>query len=303
MRKTPTCCAARRSGFPSTTAKPSPAAWGVPPDSSYRIEAALQFILRHNLLNGHTCLPQDKLLPTAQKLLSQSEIMVEKELEALLRRRQLVLVQVNGRPYCYLPEYWQDERYIAERVLFMLRSDEPLQIKSSPEQLLAGLEQSGQIRYAGLQKQAILQALQHKIFILTGGPGTGKTTTINAIIDLLEQSGCKVALCAPTGRAAKRMSEVTGREAKTIHRLLETDFANPTSLQFKRNEKKSAQRRGGHRGRDLNGRHPADALADLRLKDELPADSGRRTATSCPRWGRATCCGTSSSRTRCRRCA
>ena len=210
---------------------------GVPPDSSYRIEAALQFILRHNLLNGHTCLPQDKLLPTAQKLLSQSEIMVEKELEALLRRRQLVLVQVNGRPYCYLPEYWQDERYIAERVLFMLRSDEPLQIKSSPEQLLAGLEQSGQIRYAGLQKQAILQALQHKIFILTGGPGTGKTTTINAIIDLLEQSGCKVALCAPTGRAAKRMSEVTGREAKTIHRLLETDFANPTSLQFKRNEK------------------------------------------------------------------
>ena len=164
---------------------------GVPPDSSYRIEAALQFILRHNLLNGHTCLPLDKLLPTAQKLLSQSEIMVEKELEALLRRRQLVQVQVNGRPYCYLPEYWQDERYIAERVLFMLRSDEPLQIKSSPEQLLAELE----------------------------------------------QSGCKVALCAPTGRAAKRMSEVTGREAKTIHRLLETDFANPTSLQFKRNEK------------------------------------------------------------------
>ena len=210
---------------------------GVPPDSSYRIEAALQFILRHNLLNGHTCLPQDKLLPTAQKLLSQSEIMVEKELEALLRRRQLVQVQVNGRPYCYLPEYWQDERYIAERVLFMLRSDEPLQIKSSPEQLLAELEQSGQIRYAGLQKEAILQALQHKIFILTGGPGTGKTTTINAIIDLLEQSGCKAALCAPTGRAAKRMSEVTGREAKTIHRLLETDFANPTSLQFKRNEK------------------------------------------------------------------
>src|SRR5699024_318590 len=136
---------------------------GVPPDSSYRIEAALQFILRHNLLNGHTCLPQDKLLPTAQKLLSQSEIMVEKEQEALLRRRQLVQVQGNGRPYFYLPEYWQDERYIAERVLFMLRSDEPLQIKSSPEQLLAGLEQSGQIRYAGLQKQAILQALQHKI--------------------------------------------------------------------------------------------------------------------------------------------
>ena len=82
-----------------------------------------------------------------------------------------------------------------------------------------------------------MQALTYRLFILTGGPGTGKTTTINAIIDLLEEAGLKVSLCAPTGRAAKRMSEVTGREAKTIHRLLEVDFANPTSLQFKRNEK------------------------------------------------------------------
>lgn len=209
----------------------------IPPDSSYRIEAALQFILRHNLSNGHTCLPQDKLLPTAQKLLGQSEVMVEKELETLLRRRQLIQVLVNGRSYCYLPEYWQDERYIAERVLFMLHSDELAVTSSSPEQLLQKLEQENNIHYAKLQEEAILQAMRHKLFILTGGPGTGKTTTINAIIQLLEQSGCKVALCAPTGRAAKRMSEVTGHEAKTIHRLLETDFANPTSLQFKRNEK------------------------------------------------------------------
>ena len=93
------------------------------------------------------------------------------------------------------------------------------------------------IHYEALQRRTIEKSQTTGAVVITSGPGTGKTTTINAIIDLLEQSGCKVALCAPTGRAAKRMSEVTGREAKTIHRLLETDFANPTSLQFKRNEK------------------------------------------------------------------
>lgn len=102
---------------------------------------------------------------------------------------------------------------------------------------LAQLEEKNGISYASLQQEAILQAISHQIFILTGGPGTGKTTTINAIIELLEDSGSKVALCAPTGRAAKRMSEVTGKDAKTIHRLLEVDFANPSALHFKRNEK------------------------------------------------------------------
>ena len=207
----------------------------IPPDSSYRIEAALQFVLRHNLYNGHTCLPVDKLLPTAERLLDQSCIMVEKGLEELLRRREVLVVDVNGRDYCYLPEYLEAERFIASRVRFLLAAGaDPI---PQAEQKLEQLEQSGGIQYAALQREAILQALTYRLFILTGGPGTGKTTTINAIIDLLEEAGLKVSLCAPTGRAAKRMSEVTGREAKTIHRLLEVDFANPTSLQFKRNEK------------------------------------------------------------------
>ena len=207
----------------------------IPPDSSYRIEAALQFVLRHNLYNGHTCLPVDKLLPTAERLLDQSCIMVEKGLEELLRRREVLVVDVNGRDYCYLSEYLEAERFIASRVRFLLAAGaDPI---PQAEQKLEQLEQSGGIQYAALQREAILQALTYRLFILTGGPGTGKTTTINAIIDLLEEAGLKVSLCAPTGRAAKRMSEVTGREAKTIHRLLEVDFANPTSLQFKRNEK------------------------------------------------------------------
>lgn len=208
---------------------------GIPPDSSYRIEAALQFVLRHNLFNGHTCLPLDKLLPTAAALVSQNQIMIEKGMETLLRRRELVKVDVCGRDYCYLPEYLEAERFIASRVRFMLSADES-SLKDARKKIDA-LEKRNQISYASLQKQAIEQAVSHKIFILTGGPGTGKTTTINAIIELLEESGSRVALCAPTGRAAKRMSEVTGKDAKTIHRLLEVDFGNPSVVQFKRNEK------------------------------------------------------------------
>lgn len=135
------------------------------------------------------------------------------------------MVDVNGRDYCYLSEYLEAERFIASRVRFLLAAGaDPI---PQAEQKLEQLEQSGGIQYAALQREAILQALTYRLFILTGGPGTGKTTTINAIIDLLEEAGLKVSLCAPTGRAAKRMSEVTGREAKTIHRLLEVDFCQP----------------------------------------------------------------------------
>ena len=159
----------------------------------------------------------------------------EKALEMLVRRKEVVCASVNGRAYCYLPEYWEAEHYLASRIRVMLMvGADP--VRDARDRIDA-LEQNNGIQYADLQKDAIEQAISHHLFILTGGPGTGKTTTINAIIELLEQSGNRVALCAPTGRAAKRMSEVTGKDAKTIHRLLEVDFADPTSLHFKRNEK------------------------------------------------------------------
>lgn len=211
---------------------------GVPPDSSYRIEAALQFILRHNLLNGHTCLPLDKLLPTAQKLLSQSEIMVEKELEALLRRRQLVQVQVNGRPLL-LPA-----RILAGRALH---------------------------RRAGAVHAALGRAAADKIFprAAAGRAGAVRPDPLRRPAEASHPAGAAAQnlhphrrtrhwqnhhhqrhhrpagavrlprwRCAPPPAARPSgCPRSPAREAKTIHRLLETDFANPTSLQFKRNEK------------------------------------------------------------------
>lgn len=207
----------------------------IPMDSSYRIAAGILHVLRHNLNNGHTCLPYDKLLPTACQLLEQSENMVAAELQSMIDGMQLEMLDVNGRPYIYLPEYLSAERYVAARITTSLQLQYPEETDYSRK--IAALEQKNGIHYADLQKKAIEAALNYRLFVLTGGPGTGKTTTINAIIELLEELELDVALAAPTGRAAKRMSEVTGREAKTIHRLLEVDFTKKETLTFKRNER------------------------------------------------------------------
>ena len=207
----------------------------IPMDSSYRLSAGILHVLRHNLNNGHTCLPYDKLLPTACQLLEQNEAMVDTELQAMLEGQQLELLDVNGRPYVYLPEYLAAEQYVAARITTALQLQQPEEQDYSKK--IDALEARNGIHYAALQRKAIADALNYSLFVLTGGPGTGKTTTINAIIELLEEMELDVALAAPTGRAAKRMSEVTGREAKTIHRLLEVDFTKKEALTFKRNER------------------------------------------------------------------
>lgn len=206
----------------------------IPLDSSYRIHAAVLFLLRHNLYNGHTCLPDNKLIKFSQDLLEQNTIMVEKGIEQLVEEKEIIPMEVCGRIYYYLPEYLEAEQYIASKIEFMLM----MQGESTTDYTdkINKLEEENGLEYASLQREAIGQALNSNIFILTGGPGTGKTTTINAILELFAQMEKKVVLCAPTGRAAKRMSEITGWEAKTIHRLLEVDFS-ARSLKFKRNEK------------------------------------------------------------------
>jgi len=209
---------------------------GLDPADPRRLQAGVAHVLSHNLRNGHTCLPQDKLLATAMALLGCEDPALEDALQAGIEEGGFVSDTVHGQRYIYLPALYEAETYIAGRVHLMLANTCPE--KKGYDTQINALEQRLGIHYADKQRSAISMALQNQVFILTGGPGTGKTTTLNAVLALLEESGEKVVLAAPTGRAAKRMSEVTGRDAKTIHRLLEVDFRNRGDRhRFKRDEK------------------------------------------------------------------
>lgn len=207
---------------------------GIAPDSGKRIFGAVAHVLRHNLRNGHTCLARDKVTLLASRLLeSVSQDDVEMDVDQRLEDEELFSI-LRNKEYLFLPGYYMAERYIALRLSLMLQNK--CFTQRNIDRMINDVESSKGIQYESLQREAIRQALSQSILILTGGPGTGKTTTLNAIIDLLEQEGLTIAIAAPTGRAAKRVSEVTGREAKTIHRLLEVDFGSKEQLQFVHNE-------------------------------------------------------------------
>lgn len=209
----------------------------IPADDPNRIGAAIAYVLRHNLQNGHACLPAGALADRAAALLKLERGLVDRQLLEEEQQQNLISDTVDDTVFYYLPQLYRAETYVAGRLSMMLSLECPTADDFGTQ--IALLEQQNGVQYASLQKKAIAQALSHNLFILTGGPGTGKTTTVNAVIELFEEQGMKVALAAPTGRAAKRLSEVTGREAKTIHRLLEVDYKekDSTAIQFKRNEK------------------------------------------------------------------
>ena len=233
LKKNPYLACDVRFGVPFPTCDAMAKAFGLPMDSRERLIAGLRYTLTHNLQNGHTTLPQDRLAATAAKLLEQPLELVEQALETGLEQQQLCRCEL-GRATVSLPEYYLAEQYIAARIAGMLRVE--LTPPRGLEQAVDDWEAAHGIRYETLQRRAILDCFSWGVLILTGGPGTGKTTTLNGMLDLLEQHGCALALCTPTGRAAKRMSEITGREAKTVHRLLEVDFDGEL-LSFRRNEK------------------------------------------------------------------
>ena len=207
----------------------------LPKDNRLRIRAALSFVLGHNRLNGHTCLPYDKLCQATSRLLEVELEAAESALKEMIDDSSLVLREMDGVDFIFLPSLYDCEAYIAARIKMLLRF--PAMQLGNAEEKISGIEKETHIQYAELQKRAISQALNTGLLILTGGPGTGKTTTLNAIIRLLKESGQKVALCAPTGRAAQRMTAVTGNEAKTIHRMLEVSYDIEEKPVFKRNER------------------------------------------------------------------
>lgn len=200
-----------------------------------RLAAGLAFVLSHNLGNGHTCLPTETLRKVAATLLQVDPLALDARIEELSQTSELIICNSAGRDLVFLPELYAAETYIAGRMALILSSYPDL--GQTYDRQIDALEEQLQISYETRQRKAITMALNNGVFILTGGPGTGKTTIINAIIELFEQRGDKVLLSAPTGRAAKRMSELTGRSAKTIHRMLEVDFRDGMGLTFKRDER------------------------------------------------------------------
>ena len=206
----------------------------LPKNSQSRIKAGIFHILIQNTYSGHTCLPYDRLKVTTVKLLGIEENLFDECLQNEYAENNLTEYEKANRKFVYLYDYFNAERYIAGR-LHVLNSF----MKDSEydySKVIDVEEQTKDITYAVQQRKAISLALSKGFIILTGGPGTGKTTTLKAIISLYEQRGLKVQITAPTGKAAKRISDLTGYEAKTIHRLLEVAFDNSGKPKFKHNE-------------------------------------------------------------------
>lgn len=204
-------------------------------DSNVRIRAGLVYILKHNERNGHTCLPLEKLADTASQFLSVEPDKIMSCIEEMCFDRSLIEDTINEKKFLYLPQTHLSELYTASRIKMLLKF--PLEKISSVEDEIKKCEKEDGITYAEKQKEAITRALTEGMLVLTGGPGTGKTTTLNAIIKIMKSKGRKVLLSAPTGRAAQRMSELTGDEAKTLHRLLEVSWDKHDNPVFNRNER------------------------------------------------------------------
>lgn len=191
---------------------------GVPEDSGFRLAAGIKYILEENADAGHTCLPEDKLLELGARLLRVAPEVVYKAVYDEVAEDNLFIYKKNNRPFVVLHDYYMAEVYIARRLAIMNSLSYDTRINY--DEVIDLAEEENGIEYAEKQREAINIALSKGFMVLTGGPGTGKTTTLNAIISLFEQQGLKSFICAPTGRAAKRVSDLTGYEAKTIHRLL-----------------------------------------------------------------------------------
>ncbi len=210
---------------------------GMPQDSDERIASGVNHVLDFNANNnGHTCLPDNKLIAAAASVLELSEERVRERVSELVLSGELSIYKADGSVYIMKGEVAEGENYIAKKLLKLNESVGVFSV-TDVSSLVEKVERELGIDFVSLQRKAIYEALLGGVMILTGGPGTGKTTIVKAMLSIFESLGMKTVLAAPTGRAAKRMSDATAHEAKTIHRMLEMERSEGNELKFMRNDR------------------------------------------------------------------
>lgn len=193
-----------------------------PVSPGLRAQSLVEHIVDHNISNGHTCLPRDSVVRTAKAYLSCSDDVAQIAVDDAVEYHRLITEDIDGRQFLFTPSAYNAEKDIADRIKVFVNYP-PQESEISGTEIYA-FEKANDIEFDAKQRKAIEIAVNKGSLILTGGPGTGKTTTVKGIITLMQNRGLDVALAAPTGRAAKRMTELTGCEAKTVHRLLEVEY-------------------------------------------------------------------------------
>ncbi len=207
---------------------------GIRTDSDFRIRSGILYVLLQAAADGHTCLPKEELTRRAVELLGVDGAYIEKHYMDLTMEKKLMMKETEGQIYIYSAVYY----YMEVNTAAMLKSlDVSYDVPDIEiEQRIRQIEKSTGVELDALQAEAVKEAVKNGLLVITGGPGTGKTTTINTIIKYFELEGMDMFLAAPTGRAAKRMSETTGYEARTIHRMLEVNGGVEGNAGFDRNE-------------------------------------------------------------------
>jgi exodeoxyribonuclease V alpha subunit len=236
VRENPYVMASERYGADFPDADNMALELGFESDCHQRVEAATLFELTHNLQNGHTFIPRGKLAEATDMLIGVGREAAQDAIEALCETGEIVGETIAGEDACYLRHMYEAEVYVAGRVAELAGDAAPEQRRSDIGRIIDDIERKQGITYAPEQRRAVEAAGAGGIMALTGGPGTGKTTCVRGILALFDALGLKTALCAPTGRAAKRMSELCSREALTIHRLLGADVSENGTHVFARGE-------------------------------------------------------------------
>lgn len=198
---------------------------GISKDSGYRIKAGIVYALNQSGLDGHSYFPEQELLAKSAEILKLDRELIESGIMELAVSQKIQIEVFDGVRAVYSMIHYNAETGVSKRIVDLSQAEtKPLEIDTEEE--IERLEVENGMEFAVKQKKAIREAMENGVLVITGGPGTGKTTTINSIIEIFEENEQEVVLAAPTGRAAKRMSEATGREASTIHRLLEYTFGD-----------------------------------------------------------------------------